>query len=225
MNVFEKLNKARVMFQEANVKKSGQNKYAGYNYFELNDILPICNKICNEIKAVCVLNFTESHATLQFIDCEKTDDVITFESPMSEATLKGCHKVQNLGAVETYIKRYLYQNCFEIAENDALDSQPINNNQNVNNANNTSNSGTQKKESLPKWTKEQSDSMNGLMAKFPENRKTVYRNLMKNTAPQDLIEMARAELETLMEQSQYAETQYTETQEPYDIFKGVKYGK
>ena len=216
MNVFEKLNKARVMFQEANVKKSGQNKYAGYTYFELNDILPICNKICNEIKAVCVLNFTESVATLQFIDCEKTDDVITFTSPMSEATLKGCHKVQNLGAVETYIKRYLYQNCFEIAENDALDSQPINNNQNVNNANNTSNSGTQKKESLPKWTKKQSDSMSGLMAKFPENRKTVYRNLMKNTAPQDLIEMARAELETLMEQQQ--ETQQAETQEPYDIF-------
>lgn len=217
MNVFEKLNKARVMFQEANIKKSGQNKYAGYTYFELNDILPICNKICNEIKAICVLNFTETVATLQFIDCEKTDDVITFTSPMSEATLKGCHKVQNLGAVETYIKRYLYQNCFEIAENDALDSQPINNNQNVNNANNTSNSGTQKKESLPKWTKEQSDSMSGLMAKFPENRKTVYRNLMKNTAPQDLIEMARAELETLMEQQQ--ETQQAETQqEPYDIF-------
>ena len=216
MNVYEKLNKARVMFQEANVKKSGQNKYAGYTYFELNDILPICNKICNEIKAVCVLNFTETVATLQFIDCEKTDDVITFTSPMSEATLKGCHKVQNLGAVETYIKRYLYQNCFEIAENDALDSQPINNNQNVNNANNTSNSGTQKKESLPKWTKEQSDSMSGLMAKFPENRKTVYRNLMKNTAPQDLIEMARAELETLMEQQQ--ETKQAETQELYDIF-------
>ena len=218
MNVFEKLNKARVMFQEANIKKSGQNKYAGYTYFELNDILPICNKICNEIKAVCVLNFTETVATLQFIDCEKTDDIITFTSPMSEATLKGCHKVQNLGAVETYIKRYLYQNCFEIAENDALDSQPINNNQNVNNANNTSNSGTQKKESLPKWTKEQSDSMSGLMAKFPENRKTVYRNLMKNTAPQDLIEMARAELETLMEQSQQQEMQQAETQEPYDIF-------
>lgn len=217
MNVYEKLNKARVMFQEANVKKSGQNKYAGYTYFELNDILPICNKICNEIKAVCVLNFTESVATLQFIDCEKTDDVITFTSPMSEATLKGCHKVQNLGAVETYIKRYLYQNCFEIAENDALDSEPINqNNQTVNNS---GNSGTQnKKESLPKWTKEQSDSMSGLMAKFPENRKSVYRNLMKNTAPQDLIEMARAELETLMEQSQQQETQQAETQEPYDIF-------
>jgi hypothetical protein len=40
---------------------------------------------------------------------------------MSTACLKGCHEVQNLGAVETYIKRYLYQNCFEIVENDELD--------------------------------------------------------------------------------------------------------
>jgi hypothetical protein len=40
---------------------------------------------------------------------------------MSDAQLKGCHNVQNLGAVETYIKRYLYQNCFEIVEADALD--------------------------------------------------------------------------------------------------------
>lgn len=219
MNVYEKLIQARLMFQNENVKKSGQNKYAGYTYFELNDILPICNKICNDVKAVCVLNFTESVATLQFIDCEKTDDVITFTSPMSEATLKGCHKVQNLGAVETYIKRYLYQNCFEIAENDALDSQPINQNQNNQIVNNSGNSGTQnKKEPLPKWTKEQSDSMSGLMAKFPENRKSVYRNLMKTTSPQDLLEMARAELETLMEQSQQQETQQAETQEPYDIF-------
>ena len=29
--------------------------------------------------------------------------------------------MQNLGAVETYIKRYLYQNCFEIVESDVLD--------------------------------------------------------------------------------------------------------
>lgn len=220
MNVYEKLIQARLMFQDENVKKSGQNEYAGYTYFELNDILPIVNKICNEVKAVCVLNFTETVATLQFIDCEKPDNLITFTSPMSEATLKGCHKVQNLGAVETYIKRYLYQNCFEIAENDALDSQPIQNNQTENTTNNSSkvqNKSQDKKEQLPKWTKEQSNSMSGLMAKFPENRKSAYRNLMKTVAPADLIEMARAELESIMEQQQ--ETEQAETQqEPYDIF-------
>ena len=35
------------------------------------------------------------------------------------------HEVQNLGAVQTYIKRYLYVNAFEIVEQDAIDkSQP-----------------------------------------------------------------------------------------------------
>ena len=120
MNIFEKLIEARLQFQNANVKKSGQNKFAGYTYYELSDILPAINKIASELKFCCVVNFKGDIATLDFCDTEK-DERITFSSPMSEASLKGCHQVQNLGAVETYIKRYLYQNCFEIVENDALD--------------------------------------------------------------------------------------------------------
>lgn len=122
MTVFEKLNDARLEFQKKNVKKSGKNKFAGYSYYELADILPAINEIAKELKFSCVVTFGTDIAQLEFIDCEKPQDRITFLSPMSKATLKGCHEVQNLGAVETYIKRYLYQNCFEIVENDALDS-------------------------------------------------------------------------------------------------------
>ena len=120
MTVYEKLVQARLKFQSAEIKKSGKNTYAGYTYFELSDILPICNKICEEVKAVCVVSFNDTIATLEFVDCESPENKITFTSPMSKASLKGCHDVQNLGAVETYIKRYLYQNCFEIAESDSL---------------------------------------------------------------------------------------------------------
>jgi hypothetical protein len=41
---------------------------------------------------------------------------------MSTAALKGCHEVQNLGAVETYIRRYLWVTALEIVEHDAIDS-------------------------------------------------------------------------------------------------------
>lgn len=122
MNVYEKLNLARVQFHSKGVKQNGKNAYAGYTYFELADILPNCNAICAELKATVVVKFDKDLAVLEFIDCEKPEDKIVFTSPMSEAHLKGCHEVQNLGAVESYIKRYLYQNCFEIAESDALDS-------------------------------------------------------------------------------------------------------
>ena len=120
MTIFEKLNEARLRFQNAGVKKTGNNKFAGYTYYELADILPEINKLANELKFCCVVNFTPDLATLDFCDLEG-DGRITFKSPMSSASLKGCHEVQNLGAVETYIKRYLYQNCFEIVENDVLD--------------------------------------------------------------------------------------------------------
>lgn len=120
MNVFEKLNEARIRFQNAGVKKSGKNSYAGYTYYELADILPAINKIAQELKFTCVVNFTKELATLEFVDCEKNEK-IQFTSPMASASLKGCHEVQNTGASETYLKRYLYQNCFEIVEADALD--------------------------------------------------------------------------------------------------------
>jgi len=40
---------------------------------------------------------------------------IHINSPMSSAALKGCHEVQNLGAVQTYLRRYLWVTAMEIA--------------------------------------------------------------------------------------------------------------
>jgi hypothetical protein len=119
MNVYEKLVQARIAFQDLGVKMGGKNDYAGYNYYELSDILPAINRIAYELKFICEVSFADI-ATLTFRDTEKPGEYITFTSPMSTASLKGCHEVQNLGAVETYIKRYLYQNAFEIVEADAL---------------------------------------------------------------------------------------------------------
>jgi hypothetical protein len=53
---------------------------------------------------------------------------IELTSPMAEAQLKGCHPIQNLGAVETYTRRYLWVVALEIVEHDALDSaRPLEN--------------------------------------------------------------------------------------------------
>lgn len=120
MNVYQKLAEARVQYQAGNPKMSGENTFAKYKYFELADITPLINTIGKDIGFVCEVSFTETLGTLLFRDTDKPEDFITFTSPMSTASLKGCHEVQNLGAVETYIKRYLYQNAFEIVEADAL---------------------------------------------------------------------------------------------------------
>lgn len=118
MTIFEKLNEARLRFQNAGIKKSGNNKY--FTYYELADILPFINQIANELKFCCVVNFTADMATLDFVDLEG-DGKITFTSPMAEVKLSGGQPCQNLGASQTYLKRYLYMNCFEIVESDILD--------------------------------------------------------------------------------------------------------
>lgn len=118
-NVYAKLNQARIKMQELGLKQNGVNGYANYKYFELADILPASNKICDEIKATIYTQFDDK-AHLFFVDNEG-DGVVEFTLPMSTASLKGCHEVQNLGAVQTYLKRYLYQNCYELSESDALD--------------------------------------------------------------------------------------------------------
>jgi hypothetical protein len=124
MNVYEKLAEARLKIAEKGMKKNGKNSFAGCTYFELSDILPAVNAVNKELNLLSVFSFADKVATLCVINGEKPEEVITFEFAYSPdgASLKGCHKVQNDGAVQTYVKSYLYQNAYEIAEGDALDS-------------------------------------------------------------------------------------------------------
>jgi hypothetical protein len=119
--VHKKLMAARIMLQNAPLKKSGHNKFAGYSYFELGDFIPTINQIFNEVGLCGVVSYDTEIASLTITDTDDgTSLVIT--SPMADANLKGCHPIQNLGAVETYTRRYLWVTAMEIVEHDALDS-------------------------------------------------------------------------------------------------------
>jgi len=122
MSVYRKLQEARIELQSKPLKKSGKNKFAGYEYFELGDFLPTIQNICLD-KGLCgSVTFYTDIAVLTITDVDKPEDKIEFKCPMSSAALKGCHEVQNLGAVQTYLRRYLWTNAFEIVEHDALDA-------------------------------------------------------------------------------------------------------
>jgi hypothetical protein len=128
MKIYKKLSDARIKLQRTELTKSGHNKFAGYKYFELGDFLPAVQSIFNEVGLVDVISFTEDLATMVVYDVDDGSSV-TFTSPMGTANLKGCHEVQNIGAVETYQRRYLYTVSMAVSEHDALDavtgSQPV----------------------------------------------------------------------------------------------------
>lgn len=124
MNVYQKLNAARSKFHSIELKKSGHNKFAGYKYFELGDFIIPALEIFKEVGLTAVISFGKETADLRIINNEKPEEVIVIESPMSEAALKGAHAIQNLGAVQTYLRRYLWVAALEIVEHDAIDSAP-----------------------------------------------------------------------------------------------------
>jgi hypothetical protein len=122
MNVYQKLNDARERFHQSKLNKSGLNKFAGYKYFELSDFVVPALQIFKEVGLTSIISFGKETADMRIVNVDKPDEVILIESPMSTAALKGCHEVQNLGAVQTYLRRYLWVAALEIVEHDALDS-------------------------------------------------------------------------------------------------------
>lgn len=123
MNIYEKIQLVKEELLKSELKKSGENKFAGFKYYELKDFVPTIIELCNKHKLFTGISFTKEEAILKIVNIEKTDEVIEYTSPMEELELKGCNKVQALGGTETYQRRYLYMSAFDIVENDMFDSQ------------------------------------------------------------------------------------------------------
>lgn len=116
----EKLQKCRVELQKKKLKKSGENKFAKFKYYELADFIPAINQLFAENKMFSNFSICGDTATLTITDCEDKS-YQTFTSNIADGDVKGCTAIQSLGAVHTYLKRYLYQNALEIVESDMLD--------------------------------------------------------------------------------------------------------
>lgn len=118
--IHAKLMAARMELHAMSLKKSGRNTFSNYEYFELGDFLPQTLKILSSLQVCSVVSYDNEFARLCLVDIED-GSTITITSPMAEAHLKGAHPIQNLGAVETYQRRYLWMTAMEIVENDIID--------------------------------------------------------------------------------------------------------
>jgi predicted dehydrogenase len=121
MSVFKQLQKARTMFLSAPIKKSGKNKFAGYEYFELGDFIPTIHNIFDSVGLCGVVRFTNDVASLTVYGDEGS---IEFTSPMVYAENTKGQAIQNLGSTHTYLRRYLWLMAMEIVEHDSVDAAP-----------------------------------------------------------------------------------------------------
>jgi len=125
MNIYEKINKLRMDFLSKEVKKTGYNSFSKFYFFELKDILPVALPLCKELGITTITGFEKNdfgiHAKMIVVNTEKTDETIELFSAAGTSDLKACHDIQNVGAVETYHRRYLWTALLELTEHDEID--------------------------------------------------------------------------------------------------------
>lgn len=125
MNIYEKINKLRMDFLSKEVKKTGYNSFSKFYFFELKDILPVALPLCKELGITTITGFEKNdfgiHAKMIVVNTEKTDETIELFSAAGTADLRACHDIQNVGAVETYHRRYLWTALLELTEHDEID--------------------------------------------------------------------------------------------------------
>lgn len=141
-NLNESIIKIRVDLQNSKLKKSGKNKFAGFDYFELADFLPKLNELMLQEGINDRFYIKDDYATLELQKGEEintyTMPFVMFETPLTFKKDKSGNFIKNkddeyvqvpsmqdiqyLGALNTYYKRYLYLNAFGITDGEIIDS-------------------------------------------------------------------------------------------------------
>ena len=121
-NVYGKLLEARKRFLEAGIKKEGVNRYAEFKYFRLDEIIPVKQAIFRDLGLADVITFGNEVATLTIFNVDNPEESIDFMSQLApdESMIK--NPIQKVGAIQTYVRRYLYLLALDIIESDGIEA-------------------------------------------------------------------------------------------------------
>lgn len=122
MNVYQKMAVVKQLVNAASFKKSGENKFANFKYYELRDFIPFITEACTNNGLLTMVNFTREMAILTIVNADNPEEQLTYTAPFIVPEVKGANATQNAGAAQTYSRRYLYLAAFDIVEQDVFDS-------------------------------------------------------------------------------------------------------
>lgn len=125
-----KITIARKVFKDLNIKKSGKNNFQGFDYFQLEDILPHCSELESKLMLNSKFLLEKKRGVLRVKDCEPIDDKLTGaqtvfykERPDKKDGGNPNQQMQGIGKVSTYEKRYCYLDYLNIVEPDLIDAE------------------------------------------------------------------------------------------------------
>lgn len=134
MNLYQKINVIRKEFKDSDIKKSGENTFQKFKYFELSDIVPIAIDLCNKYNLYTHIDIgsplNPNFATMYVKDINNPDGLdVEYRLKLPSINEDGAFnsKIQDTGKMETYVRRYLYMLFLDIAipdEVDGVDNRP-----------------------------------------------------------------------------------------------------
>jgi len=159
MNLNQAIINIRVELQNSKIKKSGKNKFAGFEYYELSDFLPKLNELMLKYEVNDLISINEVYAKLTLIKGEEKQEYSIpfklFDTPKNKNGSDSMQPIQYLGALNTYYKRYLYLNAFGITDGEVIDAMP---------------QPTAAPKQLPKITKDQILNLEGLIVQHKRDK-------------------------------------------------------
>ena len=123
-NIYKKLGNVQRNLLKRKIPKSGKNKFGDFEYYELQDLLPVIIEECSKEGLSFIFSFTEEKALLHIYDVDNENGEITncVIVPELKELNRGMNIIQSYGSYITYLKRYLLLNTFLIGENSYIDS-------------------------------------------------------------------------------------------------------
>lgn len=133
MNIYEKLTNMQNDLLETNIPKSGKNKFGGFDYYELDDLLPPILMLCKQYHCSLFFDFpydveaSSYKGVLNLISWGNVEDKINVEVPFPQLEkLPKMNWAQSSGTYQTYMKRYLILHTFDIIEDEVIDATEYN---------------------------------------------------------------------------------------------------
>jgi len=121
MNIYQKLQKARELISEMDIKKDGYNDYSKYHYFTPEKINTVVTMACMNAgimtKFDLIRNELGIEGKLNIFDPEFPEEIIEFTLCTDVPTIKATNITQQYGGAGTYAERYLSMIAFSIKDN------------------------------------------------------------------------------------------------------------
>jgi len=131
MNVktMKKIKMGREMFPKFGLKKKGRNNFQKFNYYRLEDLIPVDNAICKELNLFTHLNQEkEDNISLDVYDLDQDDEQVPVRFFIPACVINNGNITQGSqehGNVQTYSWRYLLYQLWNVSESDEIDASEI----------------------------------------------------------------------------------------------------